>query len=125
MHTAFRDQEEAPRQGRFSKEQAFLEIFPAFADGLLGIEDRKHLIVLYWCDRAGRDKLVTVTPHGPELKGVFNCRSPSRPNPIALCVVDLIRREGNRLIVTGIDALDGSPVVDIKPYVPGIDCPEE
>lgn len=122
IHTPFRQRGEAPRQGRFSREEALIEIFPAFAEGLLGVEHSRYLLVLYWCDRADRERLVTVTPHGPEPRGVFACRSPSRPNPIALCVAELVRREGNRLVVRGVDALDGSPLVDIKPYVPDLDC---
>ncbi|MDI6824510.1 MAG: tRNA (N6-threonylcarbamoyladenosine(37)-N6)-methyltransferase TrmO [Bacillota bacterium] len=122
IHTPFRQRGEAPRQGRFSREEALIEIFPAFAEGLLGVEHSRYLLVLYWCDRADRERLVTVTPHGPEPRGVFACRSPSRPNPIALCVAELVSREGNRLVVRGVDALDGSPLVDIKPYVPDLDC---
>ncbi len=82
----------------------------------------RHIIVLYWCDRARRDVLKTVTPWGPEEKGVFATRSPSRPNPIAFCVVDLVRIEGNNLVVKGLDALDKSPLLDIKPYVYDLDA---
>lgn len=122
IHSPFRERGQAPRQGRFNQEEAVLEVLPDFADGLLGVEESPYLLVLYWCDRADRERLVTVTPHGPEPRGVFACRSPSRPNPIALCVAELIRREGNRLIVRGVDALNGSPLLDIKPYVPDLDC---
>ena len=69
--------------------------------------------------------LQTQTPFGPELRGVFACRSPSRPNPISFCVVDLLGREKNRLLVRGLDALDGSPLLDIKPYSKEVDCVPE
>ena len=80
-----------------------------------------HLIILYWCDRANREKLQTRTPHGPEIRGVFACRSPSRPNPLAFCVVELVERQENKLLVRGLDALDKSILLDIKPYSAGID----
>lgn len=80
-----------------------------------------HLIVLYWCHQAGRDKLQTRTPHGPEIRGVFAYRSPARPNPIAFCVAEILSWEGNRLLVRGIDAINGSPLLDIKPYTSDLD----
>jgi tRNA-Thr(GGU) m(6)t(6)A37 methyltransferase TsaA len=80
-----------------------------------------HLIVLYWCHLARRDVLETKTPFGPEIRGVFACRSPSRPNPIAFCAARLLRREGNRLLVRGVDAVNGSPLLDLKPYSSDLD----
>ena len=68
--------------------------------------------------------LQTVTPGGPELKGVFATRSPARPNPIAFCIAEVIRMDGNRIYVKGVDALDGSPLLDIKPYSYQIDSVE-
>ncbi|MGO0122089.1 tRNA (N6-threonylcarbamoyladenosine(37)-N6)-methyltransferase TrmO [Desulfothermobacter acidiphilus] len=121
IHSPYRLQGEAPRQGRFADSVAELEIFPPFAAALKGIERHRYLIVLYWCDKAQRDRLQTRTPHGPEIFGVFACRSPSRPNPLAFCVVRLLEVRDNRLLVQGLDALDGSPLIDIKPYVPEID----
>ena len=121
IHSTYKTTGEAPFQGRNSKEKAIMEVFPAFADGLKDIEQASHLIVLYWCHMAARDKLQTRTPYGPEIRGVFVCRSPSRPNPIAFCVAELIRREGNRLLVRGVDAVDGSPLLDIKPYFSDLD----
>ena len=103
-----------------------MEIYPDYVEGLKDIEESSHLIVLYWLHLAKRDVLMTKTPFGPELRGVFACRSPSRPNPIAFCVAKLLGRKDNRLLVQGIDAIDGSPLLDLKPYssdldsVPGI-----
>ncbi|SHF61216.1 tRNA-Thr(GGU) m(6)t(6)A37 methyltransferase TsaA [Caldanaerobius fijiensis DSM 17918] len=121
IHSQYSKREEAPRQGRLSDKEAILEIYPEFEEGLQDIKNKKHLIVLYWCHLGRRDVLKTTTPFGPEIKGVFSTRSPSRPNPIAFCVVDLLKVEGNKLYVKGIDALDGSPLLDIKPYVYDLD----
>lgn len=99
-------------------------IHPEFCPGLLGVEGFSHLIVFYWMhlrDDEENRRALQVTPRrheGAPLTGVFACRSPSRPNPIALTVVKLEGVDGCRLRVSGLDALEGSPVVDIKPYLP-------
>ncbi|MEM2176886.1 MAG: tRNA (N6-threonylcarbamoyladenosine(37)-N6)-methyltransferase TrmO [Archaeoglobaceae archaeon] len=119
--TPFKDKHSAPRQGRFSNEISEIEIFDEFAEGLEGIEKFRYLIILYWMHLADREKLKAVPPDGEE-RGVFATRSPNRPNPIAFCVVELIAINGKRLIVKWLDAIDGSPVLDIKPFYAEIDC---
>lgn len=121
VRSSYRTMDKAPFQGRFSEEEAVIEICEEFADGLKDVEASRYLIVLYWGHLADRGVLQTVTPWGPEARGVFACRSPSRPNPIEFCMVKLLRREGNRLVVRGLDAVDGSAVLDIKPYISRID----
>lgn len=121
IHSPYRAPGDAPRQGRLSGNTAELEVFPQFAAGLKDVEQATHLIVLYWCHLGDRRTLQTRTPFGPELHGVFACRSPSRPNPIAFCVAELLEVRGNRLLVRGVDAVDGSPLLDIKPYSSEID----
>jgi len=101
-------------------------IAPEFADGLEGIDDFSHIIVLcYLHRRAGeKDRQLQVHPEQREdlpLVGVFATRSPKRPNPIALTVVPLLRRKGNVLVVKRLDMADGTPVLDIKPYLPNGD----
>jgi tRNA-Thr(GGU) m(6)t(6)A37 methyltransferase TsaA len=102
-------------------------IYPEFCPGLLGVEEYSHLIVLYWLhlrdDERNRGALRVTPPRheGAPLTGVFACRSPSRPNPIGLAVVELEAVEGCRLRVRGLDALEGSPIVDLKPYSPRAD----
>ena len=123
IHSPFKEPGQAPRQGSLTGEESTLEIFDEYIDGLKSIEGARHLVILYWLDRADRDTLQTVTPWGPDIKGVFACRSPSRPNPIAFCVVELLEKDGNRLIVKGLDALDNTPLLDIKPYSPSFDSP--
>ncbi|MBF7084327.1 tRNA (N6-threonylcarbamoyladenosine(37)-N6)-methyltransferase TrmO [Desulfallas sp. Bu1-1] len=121
IHSSYRAPGEAPHQGRLSDRTAELEIYPQFMEGLKDVEQVTHLIVLYWCHLARRDKLRTRTPFGPEIRGVFACRSPSRPNPVAFCVAELLEVKENRLLVRGVDALDGSPLIDIKPYSSDVD----
>ena len=116
VHNAYKNLTDIPRQGRMSEEISEIEIHPDFSDGLLKIEQNKYLIVLYWAHLAKRDLLKTIPPAAKELHGVFASRSPGRPNPLSLCIAELIEREGNILRVKNIDALDGSSVIDIKPY---------
>lgn len=97
-------------------------VAPEFADGLEGIDDFSHIIVLCYLHRraGGEDRALRVHPQGRQelpLVGVFATRSPKRPNPIALTVVPLLRREGNVLFVKRLDMADGTPVLDIKPYL--------
>ena len=117
VRSPYRTMDEAPFQGRFSEAESVIEIHEEYADGLKDAEASRYLIVLYWGHLADRGVLQTVTPWGPEVRGVFACRS----NPIEFCVVELLRREGNRLTVRGLDAVDGSAVLDIKPYSSRID----
>ena len=121
IHSPYKERGDAPRQGRLSENEITLEIFPPFVAALKDIERCSHLIVLYWGDRANRATLQSRIPFSEVPVGVFSSRSPNRPNPIAFCVADLLRREGNRLIVRGVDALEGSPLLDIKAYAPALD----
>jgi len=116
VHNAYKNLTDIPRQGRMSEEISEIEIHPNFSDGLLKIEQNKYLVVLYWAHLAKRDILKTIPPAAREIHGVFASRSPGRPNPLSLCIAELIAREGNTLRVKGIDALDGSSIIDIKPY---------
>lgn len=94
---------------------------PALAPSLDGIEGFSHIIVLYWMHESTGQVPVKVHPQGRAelpLTGVFATRSPHRPNPIGLTIVELIGRENHILKVKGLDAFDGTPVLDIKPYLP-------
>jgi formylmethanofuran dehydrogenase subunit E len=122
VRSQYKKKQQAPFQGRHRSEESVIEVFQEYEPALLDIEQCTHLIVLYWQDQAQRDQLQTVTPWGPEVHGIFSTRSPNRPNPIGLCVVDLIERKGSVLRVSGMDALDGSPVIDIKPYSSAVDA---
>ncbi|AGL00459.1 tRNA (N6-threonylcarbamoyladenosine(37)-N6)-methyltransferase TrmO [Desulfoscipio gibsoniae] len=122
IQSPYKKSGEAPKQGRYAQDNCTIELFPQYVPGLKDITEASHLIVLYWCSQANREKLQTKTPYSDVVRGVFACRSPSRPNPIAFCVAELLSVDGNRLTVRGLDALDGSPLLDIKPYSPGIDA---
>lgn len=102
-----------------------IEIDPALTEALDNLDEFSHIIVLYWMDRLAAEPLpMKVHPrHDPErpLVGLFATRSPKRPNPIGETTVKLLKREGNVLAVSGLDAFDGTPVIDIKPYLPGHD----
>jgi tRNA-Thr(GGU) m(6)t(6)A37 methyltransferase TsaA len=99
-------------------------------EALDGLDEFSHIIVLYWLHRlpAGRQLPLKVHPMGrPELPlvGRFATRSPSRPNPVGQATVRLLERRGNILKVKGLDAIDGTPVIDIKPYIPGYDSADD
>lgn len=97
-----------------------LEIRPEFESGLADVEGFSHLIVLWEFDRSEGFSLVGTPPSDNRPHGVFATRSPLRPNPIGLTVVELLRREGASLRVRGIDMLDGTPILDIKPYLSNV-----
>ncbi len=97
-----------------------LDILPEFEPGLADIEGFSHLYVIWVFDRAGAPSLTATSPSDNRPHGVFATRSPQRPNPIGLTVVELISREGRVLRVRGIDMLDGTPILDIKPYLSSI-----
>ncbi len=126
IHTGHETKEEAPIQGAFDPDAVgTVEVFPEYAEGLKDIELFSHVYLFYHFDRAEPGELVRHpflddTPHG-----IFATRHPCRPNGIGITVVRLTARCGNRLTVLGIDVLDGTPLLDIKPYVPRFDCHPE
>lgn len=96
--------------------EARIEVSPLFAPGLKDIELFSHLVALYWLDRSRRDLIVQAPSHLDNPRGVFALRSPVRPNPIGLSVVELVRVEGPVLTVRNIDCADKTPLIDLKPY---------
>jgi tRNA (adenine37-N6)-methyltransferase len=122
IHSPYLRRMDAPRQGRLSDRESVIEVYPAYAEGLQDVEHHPHLIVLYWLDRSSRDTLKATPPGTGTEHGVFATRSPDRPNPIGFAVADLVRRDGSRLVVRGLDALDGTPFLDLKPYSAATDC---
>lgn len=98
--------------------ESTIEIFEEYEPGLKDIEGFSHIQIIFHFDRSGQfgpERLVTTTPWDDEPHGVFATRSPHRPNPLASTVVRLVRRDGRSLTVTGLDALNGTPVLDMKP----------
>jgi tRNA-Thr(GGU) m(6)t(6)A37 methyltransferase TsaA len=110
------------------EEEARVRVFTEFSPGLKGVEDFSHLIILYWIhlhDDEEERRTLLVLPKRHAVKdetGVFACRSPTRPNPIGLCVVELLKIQDCLLTVKGLDAIANSPIIDIKPYLPKADC---
>jgi tRNA-Thr(GGU) m(6)t(6)A37 methyltransferase TsaA len=113
--------EEIPKGfGAKHEAEGVLEIEPQFEAGLTDIEGFSHLFVLWVFDRSDGFELLGTPPIDDRPHGVFATRSPRRPNPIGLTVVELLGREGRRLLVRGVDMLDRTPILDLKPYLSSI-----
>jgi tRNA (adenine37-N6)-methyltransferase len=125
VRSPYKARGDAPRQGRFSDTVSEIVIDEKYGPALWQIEGRKHLWVLCWFDRADRTVLRATPPGTSDEKGVFAIRSPGRPNPVSICMVDLLEVNGNVLKVRGLDAFDGTPVIDIKVYSAEVDCAKE
>ena len=121
IHTPYKSTKEAPYQGCKSDAMCEIEIFDEYARGLKDVEGFSHLIILYWMHKSTNYSLLIKTPWDDKLHGLFTTRSQNRPNPIGLSVVRLIKRDGNILKIKGMDAIEGTPVIDIKPYIPEFD----
>jgi tRNA-Thr(GGU) m(6)t(6)A37 methyltransferase TsaA len=113
-----------PIQGALTRTQGRLEIFTEYAEGLKDIEGFSHLILLYHFHQARGFSLTAVPFLDDTPRGVFSIRGPRRPNPIGMTVVRLLERSGRELKVQGVDMLDGTPLLDIKPYMQEIDAHE-
>lgn len=122
IHTPWKTLEECPKNSSKRRDvEAVIVLDPRYAAGLKDVALMSHLVVLYWLDRSRRDFIVQAPSHVPEPRGVFALRSPVRPNPIGLSVVELVSVEGTRLVVRNLDCVDGTPVIDIKPYFASLD----
>lgn len=123
IHSPYEATRDIPKGlGTEHRAEGTIEILPEYEAGLLDIEGFSHLYVLWVFDRAeGRPReWVGTPPTDDRPHGVFATRSPRRPNPLALTVVELLRREGRVLHVRGVDMLDGTPVLDLKPYLSSV-----
>jgi tRNA-Thr(GGU) m(6)t(6)A37 methyltransferase TsaA len=121
IRTPWRTRDDCPKNGRESDAVCTVELDPRWGAGLQGLETVSHVLLLYWMDKARRDLLVQAPRHYAEQRGTFALRSPVRPNPIAVAVARLKRIEGNTLFVVGLDCIDGTPLLDIKPYFASTD----
>jgi tRNA-Thr(GGU) m(6)t(6)A37 methyltransferase TsaA len=122
IRTPWSAREDCPKNARESEATCTIELDSRWAAGLRGLETASHVIVLYWMDQARRDLVLQAPRHYQEQRGTFALRSPVRPNPIALSVARLLRIDGNRLFVIGLDCLDGTPLLDLKPYFASTDA---
>lgn len=122
IRTPWKERKDCPKNARESDAVCTLALDPRWSAALKGVETCSHLIVLYWMDRSRRDLVLQAPRHYREQRGTFALRSPARPNPIALSVVRLIGIEGATLKVVGLDCLDNTPLLDIKPYFASTDA---
>ena len=121
VHSPYRETSQVPKgPGAKHDAEGVLEILPEFEPGLTDIEGFSHLYVLWLFDRVSGYELMATPPTDTRPHGVFATRSPQRPSPIGLTVVQLLHRNGSRLHVRGVDMLDGTPVLDIKPYLSNV-----
>ena len=121
VRSQYRTPDQVPKGlGAQHDAEGVLEILPEYEPGLKDVDGFSHLFVIWVFDRAGECELSATPPCDDRAHGVFATRSPRRPNPIGLTVVQLLRREGGRLYVRGVDMLDRTPILDIKPYLSGI-----
>ena len=121
VRSAYTETKQIPKGcGAKHEAEGVLEILPEFEEGLQDIEGFSHLFVIWAFHKAEGFALSGTPPTDDRPHGVFATRSPYRPNPIGLTVVGLIRRDGGRLHVRGVDMLDGTPILDIKPYLSSV-----
>jgi len=122
IHTPFQEATGTPIQASMARDATgTVEVYPAWADGLKDLDGFDRIWLLYWFDRAAAPRLI-VTPYlDDQPHGVFATRAPARPNPLGMSPVRLLRIEGNTLHVADVDILDGTPLLDIKPYAPRFD----
>ena len=122
IHSPFTEQKGTPVQSSLADgAEGWAEIFPEYEDGLKDLEGFERIWLIYWFDRAGPTRLQVIPYLDREPHGVFSVRAPSRPNRIGISSVRLLRREDRRLYLADMDILDGTPLLDIKPYVPKFD----
>jgi tRNA (adenine37-N6)-methyltransferase len=121
VRSPYTDSAQIPKgRGAEHHAEGTLDILPEYEPGLGDIEGFSHLYVIWVFDRAEGSSLIATPPSDNKPHGVFATRSPQRPNPLGLTVVTLLRRERNRLFVRGVDMLDGTPILDIKPYLSSV-----
>jgi len=121
IHSPFTEKDKTPIQASRSQAIGQVEIYPEFADGLKDIEALSHIYLLYAFHESQGYKLQVKPFLDNQEHGIFATRYPYRPNPIGISIVKLVSRKDNMLTVEGIDTLDGTPLLDIKPYVPDFD----
>jgi len=123
IRSPYKTRDEAPPQGE--GEFSEIEVFSEYEEGLKDIDGFSHLHIFYWLHKSKEYDLMVKTPWDENMHGLFATRSPERVNPIGYTVVELIAREGRFLKIRGLDAIEGTPVLDIKPYIPKIDVKSE
>src|ERR1700683_2800436 len=121
IRTPWKRRQDCPKNPRETEAACTIVLDARWADGLRGLENVSHLVVLYWMDRARRDLVLQMPNHYAEGRGTFALRSPVRPNPIAVSVARLVGITENKLTVIGLDCIDNTPLLDLKPYLASTD----
>ena len=121
IHTPFTEKDQTPIQPSRSQAVGSVEVYPEFEDGLQDIENFSYIYLLYVFHQSDGYSLKIKPFLDNQVHGLFSTRYPCRPNPIGISIVQLLKREGNKLSVKGVDMLDNTPLLDIKPYVPEFD----
>lgn len=125
IHSPFKEPRGTPIQPAGAKgTDGIVEIFPEYAEGLKDIEGFSHIILLYHFHLSKGPALIAKPYMADETHGVFAMRGPNRPNPIGISIVRLVKVEGNMLHIRDVDIVDGTPLLDVKPYVPEFDIRE-
>jgi tRNA-Thr(GGU) m(6)t(6)A37 methyltransferase TsaA len=119
IRTPWATRAECPRRGSANGPVCRMEVDPRWREALMGLEAHSRIQVLYWMHEARRDLVVQVPRNSGKIAGTFALRSPVRPNPIASSTVDLVGIEGTTVLVRGLDCLDGTPLIDLKPAPAG------
>lgn len=125
VRTPWASRAECPKNGRQTDAVCTLEVEAPYRPALQNLEGATHLIVLYWMDRAARDLVRQRPRHAEGSRGTFSLRSPARPNPIAVAVVERLGIAEGTVSVRGLDCIDGTPLLDIKPYYASTDSRPE
>jgi tRNA-Thr(GGU) m(6)t(6)A37 methyltransferase TsaA len=115
IRTPWKSREDAPRQGSLRGPVCRLEIFEPWVAALKGVDFYENLEVIYWLDRSRRNLVLQSPKHDGRTRGTFSLRSPVRPNPIGTSIVKLVGIEGSSVLVRGLDCLDETPLIDLKP----------
>ena len=121
IRTPWKERKDCPKNARESEAACTIELDARWAEGLKDLASGSHIVVLYWMDRSPRNLVLQTPAHYGVQRGTFALRTPARPNPIAMSVVKLVGIEGTKLTVVGLDCLDGTPLLDLKPYFASTD----
>ncbi len=125
IRTPWKERKDCPKNARQSDAVCTVELDARWVRALKDVASCSHLVLLYWMDRAPRNLVLQVPSHYGVQRGTFALRSPARPNPIAMSVVKLLGIDDGKLSVAGLDCLDGTPLLDIKPYFASTDAVPE
>jgi tRNA-Thr(GGU) m(6)t(6)A37 methyltransferase TsaA len=125
IRTPWKRRQDCPKNPRETDATCTIVLDKRWREGLSGLESVSHVVVLYWMDKARRDLVRQMPRHYAESRGTFALRSPVRPNPIAVSVARLVGVKDNKLTVVGLDCLDNTPLLDLKPYFASTDSVPE